>query len=109
MEAKVSPAGRTAILIKSPALTDVLQTVIVETIVDVDDGTVYRVVSVFAAGLFCPNTLYAVGIFYPPICKNDIVVGSGASCHDAIVPLLFRNLSVCPTGDGRTVVQLPPI
>lgn len=42
-------------------------TFIVDTIVDVADGTVYKVVSVLADGFDCPRTLYVVAIAYAPI------------------------------------------
>jgi hypothetical protein len=41
-----------------------LATEIDEMIADVEAGTVYRVVSVVAAGFDCPNTLYIVGIYF---------------------------------------------
>ena len=55
-----------------PALAARLATVIVDTIVDVLAGTVYKVVSVVAAGADCPSTLYVVAIVYAPIYKNDV-------------------------------------
>jgi hypothetical protein len=45
-----------------PALAARLATVIVDTIVDVAEGTVYKVVKVVADGAVCPSTLYVVAI-----------------------------------------------
>ena len=58
-----------------PALAARLATVIVDTIVDVLAGTVYKVDKVVADGADCPSTLYVVGI-YAPIYKNDVGIGS---------------------------------
>ena len=59
-----------------PALAARLATVIVDTIVDVAAGTVYKVVKVVADGADCPSTLYVVAIVYAPIYRNDVGIGS---------------------------------
>jgi hypothetical protein len=41
-------------------------------IADVAAGTVYNAVSVVAAGLDCPNTLYVVGIIILPLIRMVI-------------------------------------
>ena len=60
-----APAGLTAIL----NVPDVpkLATFIVDTTVEVDEGTVYSVESELAEGFDCPKTLYVVGMIYAPI------------------------------------------
>lgn len=64
-----------------PELAARLATVIVDTIVDVLAGTVYKVVSVVAAGADCPSTLYVVAIVYAPINRNDVGIGSCSSIN----------------------------
>ncbi len=59
-----------------PAVAARLATVIVDTIVDVAAGTVYKVVKVVADGADCPSTLYVVAIVYAPIYRNDVGIGS---------------------------------
>ena len=54
-------AGRIAIL-NVPAVDAWLHTVNVDNTVEVEDGTVYSVVAVVAAGFDCPSVLYTVGI-----------------------------------------------
>jgi hypothetical protein len=50
----------------------VLVIAIVETIVEVDAGTVYKSALDVFAGADCPSILYVVAIFYAPILRNDV-------------------------------------
>ena len=66
-----APATRTAI--RNVPDVPRFATFIVDTIVDVEAGTVYSVESELAEGFDCPKTLYVVGMIYAPIKrKGDI-------------------------------------
>ena len=69
-----------------------LQTAIVETIVDVADGTVYKVVAVVADGAAWPSTLYVVAIYFAPMCKKDVTVATSA----AVVVVTSFEVSAMP-------------
>ena len=85
-----------------------LHTEIVDTIVCVDDGTVYRVVADVADGFDCPRTLYVVAIDYfslsyiPP---NSNAVGAGSVAmvaHEAVLPFVVKYFPEFPDCDGNT-------
>jgi len=54
-----------------------LQITMLEATAEVADGTVYRVVSVVAAGADCPSVLYAVGTAAPSKRDGTRLVNTG--------------------------------
>jgi len=62
----VAPPATAIDILNVDRTADLLHTITELATADVAAGTVYRAVSVVAAGLDCPSTLYAVAI-YPPI------------------------------------------
>jgi hypothetical protein len=69
----VVAAPFTAILTLNVATDVLLLAIIIELpIADVEAGTVYNAVSVVAAGLDCPSTLYVVAIIILPLIKMVI-------------------------------------
>ena len=67
-------------MLKVAVVAEVLQIVIVDTTVDVEAGTVYKVLAVPIVPLpsIAPRRLYVVVIFYAPINKNVFKPASDA-------------------------------
>jgi hypothetical protein len=82
-------AGQIAMLMLALA-ADWLQIVSVDTTVLAVLGTVYNVVTVLALGVFCPRTLYDVGMFdYPPMSINGLIESPAAGVVAASVVAIF--------------------
>jgi len=74
----------------------------VETIAEVAEGTVYKVVSDVLAGADCPRTLYTVGIYYIP---PNIRISGKAVAFDPDAPVA----PVAPAGPVAPVAPAVPV
>ncbi len=80
-----------------PAVAARLATVIVDTIVEVAEGTVYKVVKDVADGADCPSTLYVVAIVYAPINRNEVGIGSCSCVNPASNAFRSSEVRTCFT------------